>query len=139
MKYCYECGHITPGDPLFCQSCARTYNVKLCPRRHVNPRWADVCSQCGSRELSTPQPKVSIGWRLLEWLMRVVLGALLTFLTVAVVVAILAKALKTPQVQMGIVALAILIGLLCWMWSQLPQWLRDFVRMSLRRKRDHHE
>ena len=64
MKYCYECGRVTAGEPLFCQFCGRTYNVKLCPRLHVNPRFAEVCSQCGSRDLSTPQPKVSVWWRI---------------------------------------------------------------------------
>jgi hypothetical protein len=59
MKYCYHCGRITTGEPLFCMFCGRTYDVKLCPRLHVNARFADCCSQCGSRELSTPQPKVS--------------------------------------------------------------------------------
>jgi hypothetical protein len=59
MKYCHHCGRLTSGEPMFCQFCGRSYDVKLCPRLHANPRWAEVCSQCGSRELSTPQPKVS--------------------------------------------------------------------------------
>ena len=71
MKYCYECGRMTGGEPRYCQFCGRTYDVKLCPRRHENPRFAEVCSQCGSRELSTPQPKVSPVWRVLEFLARV--------------------------------------------------------------------
>jgi hypothetical protein len=75
MKYCYECGHVTAGEPLFCQFCGHTYDVKLCPRMHANPRFAEVCSQCGSRDFSIPQPKVSLAWRIGAVLVRILLGA----------------------------------------------------------------
>ena len=41
MNYCYNCGHITPGEPLYCNYCGRSYDLKLCPRHHANPRSAD--------------------------------------------------------------------------------------------------
>ena len=62
MTYCYNCGHMTAGEPLFCGKCGRTYDVKLCPRLHPNPRGAEVCARCGSRELSTPQPKIPLSF-----------------------------------------------------------------------------
>jgi hypothetical protein len=130
MKHCYQCGRMTAGEPLFCSSCGRTYGVKLCPRLHVNPRSAEVCSQCGSREMSTPQPRVSIWWKVLEVLVEVSLGVLLVFVTAAVVVA----ALESAQVQNGLLVLAVLVGLLWWLWSQLPEWFRKLVRKALRRK-----
>lgn len=55
MRYCRDCHKFTAGRPLFCQFCGRSYNVKLCPRGHRNPRAADACTTCGSHELSTPQ------------------------------------------------------------------------------------
>src|SRR6266481_1646550 len=58
MRYCYNCNRATIGDPLFCNFCGRSYNIKLCQKLHVNPRNAEACSRCGSRDLSTPQPKV---------------------------------------------------------------------------------
>src|ERR1700738_624453 len=58
MKYCYNCNRATIREPLFCNFCGRSYNIKLCPKLHVNPRNAEPCSHCGSRELSLPQPKV---------------------------------------------------------------------------------
>ena len=57
MKFCYECAKITAGKPLFCNFCGRSYDVKLCPRLHVNPRKAEACSRCGNRNLSIPQPR----------------------------------------------------------------------------------
>src|SRR5882724_4370705 len=95
MKYCYECGRMTPGEPFFCNFCGRSYDVKLCPRHHPNPRIAEVCSQCGSHDLSTPQPKVSVWWKILGWLTRVLIGLFLGCLTVL----LLLTALLRPEVQ----------------------------------------
>jgi RNA polymerase subunit RPABC4/transcription elongation factor Spt4 len=130
MKYCYQCGRMTAGEPLFCSSCGRTYGVKLCPRLHANPRSADVCSQCGSRDLSTPEPRVSLWWKVAEFLVRVSLGALLALATVGLLLAML----RSPEVQNGLLVMAILVGLLWWLWSQLPDWFRKLVRRALKRK-----
>jgi len=134
MKYCYECGRITAGEPLYCNFCGRSYDVKLCPRHHVNPRVAEVCSQCGSRELSTPQPRVSVWWKVLSFLLQIVVGGLFLFLSLAVLVEILKGLLSNPQVQSGLVVLGILLGVLWWLWSELPDWLRRLVRRLLKRK-----
>ena len=77
MKYCYQCGRMTDGEPLFCNHCGRSYDVKLCPRLHANPRGAEVCARCGSRELSTPQPKIPMIWRLLAIMVRLGIGLVL--------------------------------------------------------------
>lgn len=130
MKYCYQCGRLTSGEPLFCNFCGRSYDVKLCPRHHSNPRIAEVCSRCGSRELSTPQPKVSPWWRVLELLARVVGAVLLVYLSLTLLVAVL----RTPQGQGGFIVIGILLGLLWWMWIELPEWFRRLVRNSWKRK-----
>src|ERR1035438_9754040 len=117
LTYCYNCGRLTSGDPLFCGTCGRSYDVKLCPRLHKNPRTAEVCSQCGSRELSTPQPKVPVTWRLLAILARLGLGLLLFYASLSLVIALL----QSPQVQQGLVALSMLLGVLWWLWTKLPR------------------
>ena len=104
--------------------------MKLCPRHHPNPRSAEVCSQCGSRELSTPQPRISVWWKVLEFLAQVVFGVFLVYLTLAGFVALL----KTPQFQNALIVFGILIGLLWWVWSVLPEWFRKLVRRSRTRK-----
>jgi hypothetical protein len=134
MKYCYRCGRMTAGDPLFCNFCGRSYDVKLCPRLHRNPRAADVCSQCGSRELSTPQPKVSFFSQLLAYFLRIVLGSFLVFLSLTVCVAILREVVTSSQVQNGLVVLALLLGGLWWAWSMLPTWFRKLIHRVMKRK-----
>ena len=139
MKYCYECGRMTPGDPLYCNYCGRSYDLKLCPRHHPNPRIAEICSQCGSRELSTPQPKVSIWWRVLEWLTRMFIGAFLAFLSVVLLFEFLKAVLQSPEGQGAVVVLAILLGVLWWLWTLLPDWFRKLVKKSFERRRQSDE
>lgn len=55
MRLCHSCYRLTLGSPRFCNSCGRSYDVKLCPSGHRNARTATACAECGSRELSTPQ------------------------------------------------------------------------------------
>ena len=131
MKYCYQCGKMTAGEPLYCGTCGRTYDVKLCPRQHVNPSGAEVCSKCGSRELSTPQPKVPAMWKLLAILVRLGLGLLLLYLTLSFLIAIA----KTTQFQQAIVCIGLLLVGLWLVWSKLPDWLQDIVRSAVKRKR----
>lgn len=136
MKYCHHCGTLTPGQPLFCGSCGRTYDVKLCSRLHVNPRRADVCSQCGSRDLSTPQPRMPLRDRIVTTLVMVVLAVSLFLASLLVVLAALRAALSNTRVQGAVAGMVILLILLWWMWLQLPKWLRAFfARMFARLRR----
>lgn len=131
MKYCYACYRMTPGEPLYCNFCGRSYDVKLCPGRHPNSRIAEVCSQCGSHDLSTPQPKVPALWRLLTWLTRTLAGMLLGCLTILLIL----TALLRPEVQHALLGLGILLAVLWWLWSQLPNWFRKLLKRALERRR----
>jgi hypothetical protein len=134
MKYCYQCGKMTAGEPLYCGTCGRTYDVKLCPRAHVNPRGAEVCSKCGSRELSTPQPRIPMSLRLLALLLRLGLGLLLFHASLSLVIALV----RTPEVQRALVAFGLLLTGLWWLWSKLPDWFQEAIRSFRvsRRRRD---
>jgi RNA polymerase subunit RPABC4/transcription elongation factor Spt4 len=127
MRYCHNCHKITTGEPLFCHSCGSTYDAKLCPARHINPRWADVCSQCGSRDLSTPAPRVPF------WLAPLLLGVVLVLLLVMVVVAIINQVLTNQQIQAQLIVVILVLVLLWWLYLQLPHFIRNMFR-SLWRK-----
>jgi RNA polymerase subunit RPABC4/transcription elongation factor Spt4 len=134
MKYCFQCGRLTSGEPLFCNFCGRSYDVKLCHSRHVNPRSAEVCSQCGSRDLSTPQPKVSWWWKVVAFLVRAALALAALALVLALLIALLQGILSKPQMQNTVVGIAILVGLLFWMWREMPDWVKELARRFLKRK-----
>lgn len=134
MKYCYHCGHMTPGEPLFCNSCGRTYDVKLCHAKHSNPRTAEVCSQCGSRDFSTPQPRVPIWTRGFVLLLKAAIALLSVYLGLAFLVALLKGLLASPRILDGVLSIAILAGVLSWLWQKLPQCVRTIVRRIVGRK-----
>jgi DNA-directed RNA polymerase subunit RPC12/RpoP len=117
MKYCYHCGHTTGGKPLYCNSCGRTYDVKLCPKLHVNPRLANACSSCGSRVLSTPQPKVPIRWRVAQWVVQIVSAIVLICL-----IGVIHKMTGSPKV------LLLGIAILSSVWWIVRDYLRSLVR-----------
>jgi len=136
MKYCYNCNRITPGEPLFCNFCARSYNVKLCPRRHSNGRKAEACSQCGSRDLSTPQPKVPWWAPILEFVLSCVPGFLLTVNSILLAIAVIRELLENPAALVALVMPLIALAILWWMWGQIPAWFRKAIYRMLKRKRD---
>lgn len=136
MKYCFQCGRMTSGDPRFCNFCGSSFDVKLCPRLHPNPRIASICSQCGSRELSTPQPRVSFWWKVLGVVLRIVLGSLLVWLSLVAIMAVLKELLKSPVVQAGMIGIGILLTGLWFLWAMLPHWLRKLIQRLIAKKED---
>lgn len=134
MKFCYQCGRFTSGEPLFCQNCGSSYDVKLCPRLHSNSRWAEICSQCGSHDLSTPQPRIPVLWRALAFAIRILVGIVLVILSALLVLQGLKEVLERTELQGPLLALVILFALLWWMWTELPDWIRKLIRRALKRK-----
>src|SRR5579872_1559060 len=114
MKYCYSCGRTTPGEPLFCNFCGRSYDAKFCFRLHPNPRFAEACSRCGSRELSTPQPKVPLWWHLAGLLVYLLAGVLLTYISIPVLLEFPRTLAAHTYHDVHLVVLAFLLTIL---WS----------------------
>jgi RNA polymerase subunit RPABC4/transcription elongation factor Spt4 len=139
MRYCHNCHKITTGEALFCHSCGFTYDAKLCPSRHINPRWATVCSQCGSRDLSTPAPPMPWWLRPLLLSVSLVPGVLLALLLILVVVAVVREVMANQAIQGQLVALALILALLWWLYLQLPHFIQNMFRSLWRKsKKDRH-
>jgi hypothetical protein len=122
---------MTPGTPLFCNHCGRSFDVKLCPRLHPNPRIAEVCSQCGSRDLSTPQPAISNVWQVVQFSIRLIIVLLIVY----VVLAGFLEFLTSKETQNALLALGFLAIALFWLWQMVPNWLRKMVRWTLQKGR----
>src|SRR5437899_579284 len=110
MRYCNQCHRITSGEPLFCNFCGRSYDLKLCPHRHPNPRNAEICSQCGSRELSTPHPRVSVWLATLLGFLTMVPGLLLLSLTFAFLLAFVNAMATDPQLEAQFLVAALMLA-----------------------------
>jgi hypothetical protein len=133
MRYCNHCHRITTGEPLFCNFCGRSYDFKLCPHRHPNPRSAEVCNQCGSRELSTPHPRVSFWFASVLTLLSVLPGILLLLLSVFFLFGLIQVLLTNQQVLFEFMLIGLFIGFLWWMYMQLPRFLRRWLSKLLGR------
>jgi RNA polymerase subunit RPABC4/transcription elongation factor Spt4 len=134
MRYCNNCKKITTGEPLFCNFCGRSYDLKLCPQRHPNPRAAEICSQCGSREFSTPQPKTSIGMSLLLVVLSILPGLLLVLLSVLVLIGLLNALLNNQQLLFQVMMCGLPLAFLWWVYLHVPSILRKGVSKLLGRK-----
>jgi len=135
MKFCYACGSITPGEPLYCGKCGCTYDVKLCPRHHANPRGAEVCAKCGSKDLSKPQPRIPAVLQFLALTARLVLGLLLFYATLALIVALM----RAEKVREFFVAGGILLAVLWGLWTKLPEWFQEAIRDFVVRRRERND
>jgi|SRR5579864_9211296 len=139
MKYCYHCGRSTAGDALFCPTCGYSFDKKVCPRLHVNPRTAEACSRCGSRDLSTPYPRVPFRSQLLEWLTRIAVGTFLVFVSALLIVAVLGDLAGHHIPSREHTVFAVLLAALWWGWGEVPDWFRILVRRELRKRKERDE
>jgi len=129
MRYCTACSRITPGDPSYCGTCGCSYDVRLCKSGHRNPRSAQVCSQCGSKELSTPQPKRSVFVRLLIVFLRMLPAFLVLATTVALFYALAVAVIRNEQWLIGkLICYAMWVVVFWIIFLMLPKWIQQPFR-----------
>ena len=134
MKLCFSCGRVTAGIPSYCHYCGKTYNVRLCSRGHINPRSANVCSQCGSKEMSTPQRKIPFLLKPLIFLLSHLVGIVLIFSLVVFLVFFVYKLFIDPNGLLPLMCLGLLLGFLFFIWMMLPNFIRSPIRWLFRKK-----
>jgi hypothetical protein len=134
MRYCYNCNRVTIGDPLFCNFCGRSYNIKLCPKLHVNPRDAEACSRCGNRDLSTPQPKVPFWATFLLVVLSLIPGLILAVFSIVVIRFFIKRFLNSPDMLLALTLLQMVLGMLWWGWTEIPLFFREAIHKMLQRR-----
>lgn len=102
----------------------------------MNPRIAEVCSQCGSHDLSLPQPKVPFWWKAIAFVVQFIAGIALAYVSLAILIAVLKELLARPEVQGGMIVLALLLIALWCLWSMTPHWIRKLILKWTRRRRE---
>jgi hypothetical protein len=129
MRYCTNCNRITTGDAIFCNICGRSYDVRFCPRLHPNPRAALVCSQCGSRELSSPQPKGGLGSYPIVFLAKVLPGVVLITVTAFLAFALIEALISAQQTVVSLLVQAGVPLLVGWLiYLVLPDLIQRILR-----------
>ena len=139
MRYCPQCHRLTTGEPLYCNHCGATYDAKLCPARHLNPRNAEVCAQCGSRDLTTPAPRLALWLRPVLFGLSLLPGIILALLLVMVAVGILNGIATSARLQGQLVVLFLLLAFLWWIYIHLPKFIQNALRSLWQtKKKDKH-
>lgn len=120
MKRCRTCFHATAGDPLFCPSCGGSYDKRVCTKGHASPRSAKACGECGSRELSHPQPRrrfvAAAGFALL----KTIAGAALLVGTIAYAIAFAVAMINDPNRLLSRMLVGLGLGLLWLLFIFIP-------------------
>ncbi len=119
MKRCTHCFRYSLSQPSFCTYCGRSYNVRRCPRGHINPRTAGFCSECGSADLSTPAPPAGVLFHLSQWALRLVFGSAVVILAFVLVAGLL-TALDWEAIAPSLVSLGLMLAFLYWTSTLLP-------------------
>lgn len=128
MKFCNKCHRATAGKPTFCNFCGGSYDVRLCPRHHINPRSAVACSQCGNRDLSEPQPKIPLLLRPLFALTGVMPGLVLLALIVGFLWFYIRQLINDPTGLLPLMCIGLALALLFTGWIMLPNFLKRFLK-----------
>lgn len=123
MRICYHCGRLTSGKPLFCNTCGRSFSVKLCPRLHPNPRTAEACAQCGSRELSIPQERLPLWFRPLMFLFGIVPGFALLLISIFYIGYFLLRLISDPNHLLIPMFYGLALAFAWFIWLHLPLFL----------------
>lgn len=119
MKRCPQCFRYALGDPPFCPTCGRSFNVRICSRGHINDRGVTFCAECGSADLSTAAPAPGFLFRLSELCLHVLI--VLTFVVVVLAAALgCIYWLDWSQITPRLLLLVLLLGLAYWAMTLLP-------------------
>ena len=125
MRFCPHCRRLNPGRPVICHYCARTWQVRLCPRGHENPPDSQFCGIWGSADLSETTGPVPF-W---IWLIRI--ASLIIFI-VFIVSLKLPEFHLTDQISALVIAITILLVGINMALSVLPATTRRVVIMVTR-------
>jgi hypothetical protein len=86
--------------------------VRICAKGHKSPRSADACSECGSPELSQPQPRRRLAAVAGFATLRALIGAALLAGTIGYGIAFAFALVRDPNVLFGRMLVGLGIGLL---------------------------
>ena len=87
-----------------------------------------IRDRCGSRDLSTPAPAIPLWLKPLLLALSLLPGVALSAVLVFVVVEILHAILTNQAIQTQLIVLLLVLALLWWLYLQLPHFIQDMFR-----------
>ena len=129
MRYCPHCRRLSPGYPVICHYCGRTWYVRLCPRGHENPSNAQFCGACGSTDLS--ETAGSKPWTI--YFLKILIIVVLCIIIISIGKLFLGsiKGESSPVIFSFIISIVLLIGAYIFALSLLPQAVKSvFLKLN---------
>jgi hypothetical protein len=96
-------------------------------------REAEVCSACGSRDLTTPQPKLAFWLRPFLFLLSLIPGISLLVFSALFLVAYIYVFFFEPALQLRFMLMSLVLSLLWLLYIMLPSFLEMRIRRSMRK------
>lgn len=130
MRYCNQCRRITLGNPLYCTFCGSSYDVKLCPARHINPTSAMFCSECGSRDLSTPAPPLRFWFRLVLRAVVLLIGSVLLIFSIGFLIAFASGVFTNPDTIFPYLLASVILALIWYGYVEGSSFIFSFLKRT---------
>lgn len=122
MKYCAHCKRLNLGQPIFCQFCGHSFDIRICRGcGHPNPPDALSCRRCGRTNLSEPSGRSSI-WPLF---FKILFWPVVIIMAFSLIKAMLAN-------LQAFAPLIIMVGLFALAYSFLPEIVKKLIRGMLK-------
>ena len=103
----------------------------------MNSRFAQVCSQCGSRELSTPAPHLPFWMKPFLLLLSILPGFVLLLLSFVFIAVFIRQLLSDPNALLKLMSVGLVLGLCWYIWINLPGLFRKTVLKVIKKGGKH--
>ena len=110
--------------------------MKLCPKLHANPRFAEACSHCGIRDLSVPQPKVPLDFRLAAWLIQGFSGFFLSLVSIRLAILLVGE-FRSHSENYETLIVIVVLAVSWFLLALLPDCLRRTIHRTMKRWKGH--
>ncbi len=114
---------------MYCPTCGRSYNLKICARGHANPRNTQFCPTCGSGEFSTPAPPERLSSHLARAVLQFTIGVGLLAVLASLVV-VVASHLDWSTMSQPLISVLVLLCLVYWLTTLLPRPVKKMAKLA---------
>jgi len=95
---------------------------------------AEACSRCGSRNLSLPQPRIPLLWRILAVALLLAIGVSLADFSSAFAIEVWKSLVASGALSGELATRGLMLAVLWGLWGILPDCLRIVIRRLLKRR-----
>jgi len=108
------------GRPIHCPNCGKTWDYRICSKKHLNPPESNFCSECGSADLSECSGKEMWFSKFVGFVSRIVPELLLMSLIISILSDFPSKYIEAWASFVIPIALLFFVIILSYKFTQNP-------------------